>query len=380
MKLETKNSLQLLQSLGLKQISVAVLIIGTVLGIAVFLISTFKSEMVYAKVCENSYTLDWSDSNTYTVTCGLVNPAQWSVKGMTCNFYSPLLTVGGPTGGTEREVSISVRINQSGNLDVNDTAWVYYYVNGSIYDTYIVPGDSISSVFVYTNSIAVPSGGTYSLHIRLMNDKQNELWQIKDGDITACLKPLSPLPISLLNFKGKQTKDNDVLLEWITQTELNNDFFILERSTDGINFSEIANVDGAGTSSTINKYNFTDISPTDGINHYRLTNVDFDGTSVVLKVITVNVNLVGAPNGSLVIAPNPFATNFSARLFSNEKQVVKLYLVNLSGAVVYSNSYQLNTGDNKLEVAVPSSLQKGLYSVQVVGKSGIISTAKAVRN
>src|SRR6185369_8464690 len=67
----------------------------------------------------------------------------------------------------------------------------------------------------------------------------------------------NPLPVKLISFTAK-VSDNNAVLNWITATEKNNDHFNIERSIDGINFIKVGEVKGAGNSTGILKYNFTD--------------------------------------------------------------------------------------------------------------------------
>jgi len=97
------------------------------------------------------------------------------------------------------------------------------------------------------------------------------------------------LPIELLSFTGKQNKyHNDI--EWITTSEINNDYFILERSNDGENWEKIYFIHGAGNSNQNIKYDFKDYNFKNDINYYRLTQFDFDGVGRESFVISVNNN------------------------------------------------------------------------------------------
>lgn len=87
----------------------------------------------------------------------------------------------------------------------------------------------------------------------------------------------NPLPVELLSFTATRT-GKEVLLKWATASELNNERFILLRSSDGVFFDPIGEVAGAGTTSTLNEYSFTDQRPLAGFNFYRLRQIDFDGT------------------------------------------------------------------------------------------------------
>jgi len=91
---------------------------------------------------------------------------------------------------------------------------------------------------------------------------------------------LNILPITLLSFRAEAV-DGLVHTEWVTATEINNDFFTLERSKDGENWEAAGTVDGAGDSNTELSYAFVDDAPYYGISYYRLRQTDFDGTSTV---------------------------------------------------------------------------------------------------
>jgi hypothetical protein len=95
------------------------------------------------------------------------------------------------------------------------------------------------------------------------------------------------LPIELLSFTGKQIKDYNYI-EWITASELNNDYFTLERSNDGENWKRIHFINGAGNSSTISRYSFNDYEFKESVNYYKLTQVDFDGIGKESFIISVN--------------------------------------------------------------------------------------------
>ena len=108
-----------------------------------------------------------------------------------------------------------------------------------------------------------------------------------------------PLPIELLDFRAKAI-DKNIVLDWTTQSELENDYFILQRSIDGINFENIVNIPGNGTTSELSKYHFVDRSPNVGINYYRLKQFDFNGSFSFSKIINASVfdktQIIGYPS------------------------------------------------------------------------------------
>ncbi len=97
------------------------------------------------------------------------------------------------------------------------------------------------------------------------------------------------LPVSLLSFKALSKGDN-VLISWETASELNNDYFIIERSLDGENFKAITKVEGAGNSNILLSYEFVDKQKLNGVVYYRLTQFDYDGKKTVFNVVSVNLD------------------------------------------------------------------------------------------
>ena len=93
------------------------------------------------------------------------------------------------------------------------------------------------------------------------------------------------LPISLISFTGHNTVDGNSL-EWKTASEVNSDYFKLERGTYRNGSVEFVN--GAGNSNIINTYGYFDLDYSDDINYYQLTQTDTDGNSVTYDMISID--------------------------------------------------------------------------------------------
>lgn len=87
----------------------------------------------------------------------------------------------------------------------------------------------------------------------------------------------APLPVELMYFNVMLNKQKQTEINWKTASELNNNYFTMEHSTDMIQFKNIATVKGAGNSSTCKSYFVNDPFPVGGMNYYRLSQTDFDG-------------------------------------------------------------------------------------------------------
>lgn len=93
----------------------------------------------------------------------------------------------------------------------------------------------------------------------------------------ASLGPGNPLPVEWLSFEAKAVAGGEVLLQWTTASETNNDFFTVEHSTDGQSYKALATIPGAGFSSSLRQYSWAHRTPLPSGNYYRILQTDFDG-------------------------------------------------------------------------------------------------------
>lgn len=110
----------------------------------------------------------------------------------------------------------------------------------------------------------------------------------------------TPLPVDLVNFLG-YTKENENHLVWMTASERNSDYFIVEKSADGLNWNEFERVGGEGNSNTQKSYAVLDKNYQPIENYYRLSQVDFDGERTTFNTIVIDnkqthVELVSTTN------------------------------------------------------------------------------------
>jgi len=96
-----------------------------------------------------------------------------------------------------------------------------------------------------------------------------------------------PLPIKLVTFYGEKDGRNN-LLRWTTASEKNNDYFTIEKTTDGNTFYEVGRRQGAGNSIYHTSYELTDVNIESTLNYYRLVQTDFDGKKEYSKLISID--------------------------------------------------------------------------------------------
>ena len=120
------------------------------------------------------------------------------------------------------------------------------------------------------------------------------------GDLVFKTYVGAALPVEMLSFTGLAKKEN-VFLNWITASEINSDYFDVERSRDGFDFEKIGSVNGAGNSNSLLNYSFTDESPLVGISYYRLKQTDYDGAFEYFGPVAIDIN----SEFSIKVFPNP---------------------------------------------------------------------------
>lgn len=176
-----------------------------------------------------------------------------------------------------------------------------------------------------------------------------------------------PLPVELVSFSGT-TNGQTNQLTWTTSSERNNHYFIIERSTDGANFSAIGKVEGKGNSTNFETYLFADETPANGITYYRLKQVDFDGAFVYSKAISIFNEL-----SDITIYPNPNSGSFTISLLA-PGQSYRIDIVDAQGKVIYSSE-----GAEVSEPVQVNDIPVGFYLVRVLTGNQLVTKKLIVR-
>lgn len=171
------------------------------------------------------------------------------------------------------------------------------------------------------------------------------------------------LPVKLIDFTANYTKPN-VLLQWSTAQEHNFSHFILERSSDGGNFSQVALVFGSGESDQKLTYSYTDkdMAGRGGIIYYRLKEVDVDGK---FSYSSVRIIRLGDENTSITLTtfPNPVTNDLRITLPSSwQNKHLQIDLYNGGGQLVHSSNI---TSSSQTESVSVVSFEKGVYFIKV---------------
>lgn len=321
----------------------------------------------------------------YSTQNGEWTDAIWSTTGhnQTVGLISLPCTITG-----NNEIYIAHSINNScsklelGNLSVAGTTQVVLDAGGSLsiggdldmagaHFTYILPS---STVTIFGNLSMV---GTSEIQVDGNLQVNGDVSMT--GNSTVCgtgtatytgtltlsgnAQWCSSLPIELSSFNAEWDDREGVILYWVTESELNNNHFGVERSFDGDVFEMIERIEGAGTSSIQQQYEYIDednLMDYEWV-YYRIKQTDYDGSFSYSNILAIE------PKGSkglrdVLLYPNPAKADFNVE-FNADVETGEVYIYNSVGQEVSFKSYQ---GNNKQQLRFNTEgWQNGVYIVVI---------------
>lgn len=265
------------------------------------------------------------------------------------------------------------------NNQNKDTLEVYYSLNGASTDTSdfspwptLIQGFPFPSIWTHFSGqmnntlVPTPSIGRIAFRHRVRGDAIGALsWVIAIDNVYI---ETFPLPISLSKFTCNPDKYNNVNLHWETESENNSNFFVVERSIDGKNFTPLGNVKAAGNSTIKQNYSFRDLTATSaGYNKvfYRLKQVDINGKYSYSFVIQASLTNTGVSN---MLNPYLSGNTLHIRYVVTNADVVNIQVLNTNGQVVAERNQETAEGLNTATMDF-SSMPSGIYIVRVSGKT-----------
>lgn len=170
------------------------------------------------------------------------------------------------------------------------------------------------------------------------------------------------LPVTFGSFTA--TKQGcEALLDWTTLTELNNDLFEIERSSDGRSFSLIGKVAATGNSSTVQHYSYNDKAPASGMNYYRIVQVDVDGQRSNTTIRSLQFDCAG---GMVKVYPIPSRGTLQVNLPAGYEQA-KITVTTIDGRQIRANIPE----QGLLRSIQLPSLAAGTYLLRVAHNNGM---------
>ena len=167
----------------------------------------------------------------------------------------------------------------------------------------------------------------------------------------------TPLPVELLNFNATPVHEN-VKLDWTTVSEINNDYFTVQKSIDGAVWEDVNEVNGNGTTQSTHLYATMDREPFSGTSYYRLKQTDFDGAFTYSETRTVRFEL----ESSLALYPNP-ANDYSI-LEGTLIDASEVRVFNTTGQEVTNHVSIQKQSDQRVRLAF-NELSAGVYWISV---------------
>ncbi len=265
-------------------------------------------------------------------TIAVRNNASWNIStaGMTAGTYE--LNIGGDGFGT---------IGSTGDLRA------------------MMPGSVVGSAGANVGNLVKRTG--------LSIGDANGSFHIGSVDATN-----TPLPVELISFTV-ENNGNENSIHWTTGSEINNDYFIIQKSTDGIYFEDFQTIEGKGNSTVESQYSFEDIGQY-GIVYYRLVQVDFDGTTIESKVEVVQNET--QLTSELIVFPNPINRSKNLNLTIKTKNEIGKILLEVrdnKGRLFFVSERDHNGISNVSLPIQQFNLAIGTYFVRVILEEDILT-------
>lgn len=313
----------------------------------IILLLTFNSKAATCTaVASTNFTLasTWSCGHVPNGFDNIVIPSNFTVT-----ITSAIdLTVGNPSN-----TSISI----SGNLFFSGNASRLSLVSSAVVN--IASGGKITTdQNNNSNKITIGSGSAE--------------WDSNMGNLTGPLTISNgTLPIELIEFTGT-CLSNGVELNWSTASEENNDYFLVEKSSNGTDWELVAKITGSGTSGVVNKYVHIDYTNNNELTYYRLTQVDKNTTKEVFKAIDVNCKNV---TNQMILYPNPSSTELNILLdvtTSSNNNYIKI--LNSVGQIVIETKVDVTKGVNTF--VLPVDIMPGTYNIMFSSDNIVLPSQK----
>ena len=177
------------------------------------------------------------------------------------------------------------------------------------------------------------------------------------GDFTECPPPVTPLPVELVGFSGKILNDENILLQWHVASQINHDYFRLEKSRDGIYFDFLEKIENENDLQ--NSFSFLDKHPYLGLNYYRLAQVDIDHTTTFSPIIAIDFYSEGSKD-NWKIYPTIFSNYINLETSNKIHNNTFVKIINIHGELIFQT--KITSNSMKLDL---NYLVEGIYFLNI---------------
>ena len=274
-------------------------------------------------------------------------------------------------------ISLNLRDSKNGNLPFGIDDFISRYYN-------VIPSGITGSIdydisFIYTDADvngvesrmfgAKYSSSTWESGGSVNTGTNTVTWNglTSFSEVTASEDPNIPLPVELLFIKAEVIEE-EVKVEWATASELNNDYFEIEKTQDLKDFEVVGRVEGSGTTSETIHYELTDTNPYPGISYYRMKQVDYDGTTSYSEFVRVEMeHELNESRSEISVYPIPSKLEDGVDIEMMDivpGTMVRIDFITLDGRVGYSLTEFANaSGQISKKVFLPSHAVRGEYVI-----------------
>lgn len=353
--------------------------------VAILIYSNANSQTVYSRHLNPISGTEYDTATTSgCATCQISDPA--NAADTSLNNYTKITVQGSSGDKASIRLLLTTSVSAGGNAGivfvrsgganpaVLNSLSVSTYKNDTLQET--MTGSSLTSYVISSTSglraVEFTSTKDYDaveFEIRRLGGGINEVEvYYAYGNNSA------PLPIELKNFHAHQEK-KFIRVNWTTASEKCNSHFLLEKSTDGINFTNIENIKGHGNTNNIKHYSTIDFRPEEGLNYYRLVQVDNNNEKTYSKTISVEFKKHPRPPITPpTIYPNP-AVNSLKIEFEQDMKCGTIEIKDMMGNTLIS---QHINPDSRIQEIDLSSINTGTYIVYISGKDGEVISKKLI--
>lgn len=185
-----------------------------------------------------------------------------------------------------------------------------------------------------------------------------------------------PTEIALFTATLNNTGTN-VQVYWVTESELNCDYFTIQRSANGIDYTQLTEIPGAGTSTAQLTYTFNDMHPLTGVSYYRLKYTDIGGEYHYGAIQSVN-NEFTPPANNINVYPIPASNCVYVDVNAYSLSTSQIVVVSITGKISKSITVDLKEGKNKIKIDI-TDLPNGIYFVNLQDQSGNKISQKMIK-
>ncbi|MBI4930602.1 MAG: T9SS type A sorting domain-containing protein [Bacteroidetes bacterium] len=185
-------------------------------------------------------------------------------------------------------------------------------------------------------------------------------------------KTLAPLPVEWLSLSAECNR-GDVTISWSTASEQNSDYFTVERSLDGNNFSAIATKPAGGNTSTIQNYSAVDADAYSGISFYRVKETDFNGAYIYSGTITVS----GCAGDDIIIYGEEGGAAININALEDGQYNIEMF--DVLGQKITGQIANVTAGNNHIKLS-PNNIASAIYVVKVFNNNNAIAKKVFIRS